>query len=62
MREGVPRTKVRFWHDQLFCKPSKYGGNVAWHQVREDIAWFTIQRHAYFPKIAIYGPHYINQD
>eukprot|EP00698_Gefionella_okellyi_P001016 TRINITY_DN1087_c0_g6_i2.p1 TRINITY_DN1087_c0_g6~~TRINITY_DN1087_c0_g6_i2.p1 ORF type:complete len:188 (-),score=21.72 TRINITY_DN1087_c0_g6_i2:342-905(-) len=22
----------RLWHDQLFCKPAKYGGNVAWHQ------------------------------
>ena len=23
---------VRFWPDQLFCKPAKHGGNVAWHQ------------------------------
>jgi len=23
---------VRFWHDQLFCKPSNHGGVVAWHQ------------------------------
>ena len=23
---------VRFWHDQLFCKPAHHGGNVAWHQ------------------------------
>ena len=23
--------KVRFWHDQLFCKPPKHGGVVAWH-------------------------------
>lgn len=23
---------VRFWHDQLFCKPAKNGGVVAWHQ------------------------------
>lgn len=23
---------VRFWHDQLFCKPARHGGNVAWHQ------------------------------
>ncbi len=21
---------VRFWHDQLFCKPAHHGGNVAW--------------------------------
>lgn len=24
---------VSFWHDQLFAKPAKHGGNVAWHQV-----------------------------
>lgn len=23
---------VRFWHDQLFCKPPRHGGAVAWHQ------------------------------
>jgi hypothetical protein len=23
---------VRFWHDQLFYKPAKKGGVVAWHQ------------------------------
>jgi hypothetical protein len=23
---------VRFWHDQLFCKPAHHGGCVAWHQ------------------------------
>lgn len=23
---------VRFWHDQLFCKPARHGGAVAWHQ------------------------------
>ncbi len=23
---------VRFWHDQLFCKPAHDGGVVAWHQ------------------------------
>ena len=23
---------VRFWHDQLFCKPAMHGGVVAWHQ------------------------------
>jgi len=23
---------VRFWHDQLFCKPPAKGGVVAWHQ------------------------------
>ena len=23
---------VRFWHDQLFCKPARHGGNIAWHQ------------------------------
>ena len=29
---------VRFWHDQLFCKPAKHGGNVAWHQ---DYSYWT---------------------
>jgi hypothetical protein len=24
--------RVRFWHDQVFYKPAKTGGNVAWHQ------------------------------
>ncbi|WAR04297.1 hypothetical protein MAR_019666 [Mya arenaria] len=23
-------SSVRFWHDQLFAKPPKHGGNVAW--------------------------------
>jgi ectoine hydroxylase-related dioxygenase (phytanoyl-CoA dioxygenase family) len=23
---------VRFWHDQLFCKPAYHGSCVAWHQ------------------------------
>ena len=23
---------VRFWHDQLFCKPAHHGGEVIWHQ------------------------------
>ncbi len=29
---------VRFWHDQLFCKPAKNGGVVAWHQ---DYSYWT---------------------
>ncbi len=29
---------VRFWHDQLFCKPAKHGGAVAWHQ---DYSYWT---------------------
>lgn len=29
---------VRFWHDQLFCKPKKHGGVVAWHQ---DYSYWT---------------------
>lgn len=28
----------RFWHDQLFCKPPKHGGVVAWHQ---DYSYWT---------------------
>ncbi|MBX2817934.1 MAG: phytanoyl-CoA dioxygenase family protein [Saprospiraceae bacterium] len=29
---------VRFWHDQLFCKPPEKGGVVAWHQ---DFSYWT---------------------
>jgi hypothetical protein len=29
---------VRFWHDQLFCKPPRKGGVVAWHQ---DYSYWT---------------------
>lgn len=29
---------VRFWHDQLFCKPAHHGGCVAWHQ---DYSYWT---------------------
>lgn len=29
---------VRFWHDQLFCKPANHGGVVAWHQ---DYSYWT---------------------
>ena len=29
---------VRFWHDQLFCKPAWHGGVVAWHQ---DYSYWT---------------------
>ncbi len=40
---GVPASQllggpVRFWHDQLFCKPAKHGGVVAWHQ---DYSYWT---------------------
>jgi len=30
--------RVRFWHDQLFCKPPRHGGVVAWHQ---DYSYWT---------------------
>jgi hypothetical protein len=30
--------RVRFWHDQLFCKPPLHGGVVAWHQ---DYSYWT---------------------
>ncbi len=33
--DGAP---VRFWHDQLFCKPAHHGGVVAWHQ---DYSYWT---------------------
>ncbi len=29
---------VRFWHDQLFCKPAGHGGVVSWHQ---DYSYWT---------------------
>lgn len=32
---------VRFWHDQLFCKPAHHGGVVAWHQ---DYSYWTRTR------------------
>lgn len=32
---------VRFWHDQLFCKPPLHGGIVAWHQ---DYSYWTRTR------------------
>ncbi|MBL9161302.1 MAG: phytanoyl-CoA dioxygenase family protein [Planctomycetaceae bacterium] len=32
------RGPVRFWHDQLFCKPAHDGGVVAWHQ---DYSYWT---------------------
>jgi len=33
--------RVRFWHDQLFCKPARHGGVVAWHQ---DYSYWTRTR------------------
>ena len=32
---------LRFWHDQLFCKPPHHGGVVAWHQ---DYSYWTRTR------------------
>src|SRR3990172_8668635 len=32
---------VRLWHDQLFCKPARDGGVVAWHQ---DYSYWTRTR------------------
>jgi ectoine hydroxylase-related dioxygenase (phytanoyl-CoA dioxygenase family) len=32
------RGPIRHWHDQLFCKPAKHGGVVAWHQ---DYSYWT---------------------
>lgn len=29
---------VRFWHDQLFCKPARHGGTIPWHQ---DYSYWT---------------------
>jgi ectoine hydroxylase-related dioxygenase (phytanoyl-CoA dioxygenase family) len=32
---------VRFWHDQIFYKPARHGGVVAWHQ---DFSYWTRTR------------------
>jgi ectoine hydroxylase-related dioxygenase (phytanoyl-CoA dioxygenase family) len=32
------RGGIRFWHDQLFSKPARHGGVVAWHQ---DYSYWT---------------------
>ncbi len=32
---------IRMWHDQLFCKPPRHGGVVAWHQ---DYSYWTRTR------------------
>src|SRR5262249_6027479 len=32
---------IGFWHDQLFCKPARHGGVVAWHQ---DYSYWTRTR------------------
>ena len=32
------RGSVRFWHDQIFYKPARHGGVVAWHQ---DYSYWT---------------------
>ncbi|MEZ6069846.1 MAG: phytanoyl-CoA dioxygenase family protein [Pirellulales bacterium] len=37
-RLAASRRAVRFWHDQLFCKPPRHGGVVAWHQ---DYSYWT---------------------
>jgi len=34
----ILKGSVRFWHDQLFCKPARHGGVVAWHQ---DYSYWT---------------------
>lgn len=36
--EQLLNSPVRFWHDQLFCKPPMQGGNVSWHQ---DYSYWT---------------------
>jgi len=37
-RQLLGNKSVRFWHDQLFYKPAKKGGVVAWHQ---DYSYWT---------------------
>src|SRR2546430_9051897 len=38
---------VRFWHDQLFCKPAHHGGVVAWDQ--DYSYWSRTQPMAHLP-------------
>ncbi|XP_064595452.1 phytanoyl-CoA dioxygenase domain-containing protein 1 homolog [Liolophura sinensis] len=38
LNPGGKEVPVRFWHDQLFAKPSHHGGVVAWHQ---DYSYWT---------------------
>lgn len=38
LRDNSGNGAVRFWHDQLFCKPAGDGGVVAWHQ---DYSYWT---------------------
>lgn len=38
LAEDSQEAAVRFWHDQLFCKPAHDGGVVAWHQ---DYSYWT---------------------
>ena len=37
-RQLLENKPVRFWHDQLFYKPARHGGVVAWHQ---DYSYWT---------------------
>ncbi|MEZ6060467.1 MAG: phytanoyl-CoA dioxygenase family protein [Planctomycetaceae bacterium] len=41
LAEQLLEGPVRFWHDQLFCKPAYHGGVVAWHQ---DYSYWTRTR------------------
>ena len=41
IRSDTQASGVRFWHDQLFAKPPRHGGNVAWHQ---DYSYWTRTR------------------
>jgi len=36
---------VRFFHDQLFCKPAKHGGVVAWHKDYSYWTWTKPMQH-----------------
>jgi len=41
IRSDTQASGVRFWHDQLFAKPPRHGGHVAWHQ---DYSYWTRTR------------------
>ena len=33
---------IRLWHDQLFAKPAKHGGVVAWYVIHSTISYIIL--------------------
>ena len=36
---------IRLWHDQLFAKPAKHGGVVAWYVIHSNIILCTYMQY-----------------